>query len=214
MTMVSGICFVTSQPQIATANSIEPISPISPMTETRDTRDAAPPKRKYRPRGERTRKEQHIAAQTQYYHLHRTKIRKYASEYYRRNKTKILSQQLEYKRQKKILQLSPEDSVYIAGPMTGKPLLNFPAFYSFAGLIENLFGSKVFNPARHPMGLTFDEYIQLDIQDLQKCNKAIFLNGWRKSKGALIEREFCRKHHIRMYSQRDLVKVLKNKIEP
>ncbi len=187
---ISGICFVSCP------SKTEP-----------------PAKRHYRPRGERTRKEQQREAQARYYRSHRTEILKSAAAYYSRHKTEILRKQREARAKQIEVVLRTDDIVYIAGPMTGKPLLNFPAFYAFAGLIEHEFGSKVFNPARHPSGLSFDEYMRLDLQDLRNCTKAIFLNGWQKSKGALIEREFCRKNQIPMYSQRSLIQTLKKKIE-
>ena len=109
--------------------------------------------------------------------------------------------------------LSPDDVVYLAGPMTGKVLWNYPAFFGFAGLIEKEFGCRVLNPARQPNGLSYETYIDLALADVRKADKVIFLNGWKKSKGARLERDCCLRHNIPMYTQRHLVQLLETKLK-
>jgi len=81
--------------------------------------------------------------------------------------------------------------IYIAGPMTGLPDLNFPAFNAEAQYLRSL-GFDVVNPAEvnpdHAMQWT--ECMRRDIAELVKCDAIRLLPGWQKSKGATLE------HHI------------------
>ena len=60
---------------------------------------------------------------------------------------------------------SPEDIVYIAGPMTGKPLFNYVKFFGYAGLLKKEYGCTVLNPARQPNGLTYKQYLARQPRD-------------------------------------------------
>jgi len=73
--------------------------------------------------------------------------------------------------------------------MTGLPQWNFPAFHAMAQRLR-VIGLEVFNPAdtaggdtSHPRSL----YMRKDVEGLLKCDCVVLLDGWRKSKGALLE---------------------------
>ena len=81
--------------------------------------------------------------------------------------------------------------IYIAGPMTGLPELNFPAFNAEAKRLRSL-GFDVVNPAEvnpdHSM--PWAECMRRDIAELVTCDAIRLLPGWKSSKGATLE------HHI------------------
>lgn len=81
--------------------------------------------------------------------------------------------------------------VYISGPMTGKPDLNFPAFHAKAAELRAQ-GLDVVNPAEfgEGEGLQWADYMRKDIKALMDCNAIHMLPEWRASKGARLE------HHI------------------
>jgi hypothetical protein len=81
--------------------------------------------------------------------------------------------------------------VYISGPMTGLPDLNYPAFFEAAKQVEAK-GWVAVNPAGNglPAGLAWVSYMREDIAMLMKCTAILLLPGWEKSKGARLE------HHI------------------
>lgn len=81
--------------------------------------------------------------------------------------------------------------VYIAGPMTGLPDLNFPAFHGMAAWYRGM-GYEVVNPAEIVMDQTtgWVECMRADIKELVTCDAIALLPGWEKSKGATLE------HHI------------------
>lgn len=78
--------------------------------------------------------------------------------------------------------------IYLAGPMTGLPEFNFPAFNAEADRLRGL-GYEVKNPADHGMidGYAWADYMRLDIAQLVTCDTIALLPCWEKSKGATIE---------------------------
>lgn len=76
--------------------------------------------------------------------------------------------------------------IYIAGPMTGYPDLNRPAFSAAAEYLEGL-GAKVMNPAILPDGWEHQDYMSIAIPMMMTCNTVAFLPGWQESKGANME---------------------------
>lgn len=88
--------------------------------------------------------------------------------------------------------LKESDIVYLAGPMSGLALFNYPAFYAMAGMIKKEYNCRVLNPARQRNGLDYEEYMRLAFLDLDCANVIVLLNGWQNSGGA--KREFIRAH--------------------
>lgn len=80
--------------------------------------------------------------------------------------------------------------IYISGPMTGMPALNFPAFNRAAAALRAE-GYTVVNPAEldaQDIGpLTWEGYMRRDIRALMDCTHIYFLPGWQKSRGAMLE---------------------------
>lgn len=101
--------------------------------------------------------------------------------------------------------------VYIAGPMRGIPLFNFPAFHTAADKLRSL-GHEVFSPAerdneRHGQdisagnlegcedkaaaehGFNLREALAEDLDYIcRHADAVLMLNGWERSKGATAER--------------------------
>jgi hypothetical protein len=79
--------------------------------------------------------------------------------------------------------------IYLAGPMTGLPEHNFPAFHAEAARLRGL-GYHVENPAEHGVidGFEWADYLRLDLQKLLTCEAIALLPGWVDSRGALLER--------------------------
>lgn len=77
--------------------------------------------------------------------------------------------------------------IYLAGPMSGLPDHNFPAFHSETARLRAL-GYEVVNPAEingHLAGkLPYIEYLRRDAAQLATCDTIAFLPGWQNSVGA------------------------------
>lgn len=87
--------------------------------------------------------------------------------------------------------------VYIAGPMTGLPEYNFPAFNAAAAAWREA-GWEVLNPAESFEGRTdlpYEEYVDHDIDLLVTCDAIAVLPGWNgaNARGSVWERAIARK---------------------
>lgn len=97
----------------------------------------------------------------------------------------------------------PPIRVYIAGPMSGMPGLNFAAFFAAAQLYRQR-GCVVVNPAGlHPEAadevaqMTKEQQLEhwrkctrVDIREMLTCDMVVMLNGWTASRAATLE------HHV------------------
>jgi len=81
--------------------------------------------------------------------------------------------------------------IYIAGPMSGLPDLNFPAFHREAANYRSQ-GVDVVNPAEINAEdqTCWKSCMRADIRELVTCDSIAMLPGWEKSRGASLE------HHI------------------
>lgn len=78
--------------------------------------------------------------------------------------------------------------IYLAGPMTGLPDNNYPAFHAEAARLRSL-GYTVENPAENdapPCG-TWLGWMRLALAQLVCCDTVVFLDGFTTSRGAKIE---------------------------
>ena len=78
--------------------------------------------------------------------------------------------------------------IYLAGPMSGLPDFNYPAFNAEALRLRSA-GWHVENPAenpRPPCG-SWAGYMRLALAQLVTCDSIALLPGWSRSKGACIE---------------------------
>lgn len=83
--------------------------------------------------------------------------------------------------------------VYIAGPMTGLPEFNFPAFHAAAKAWRE-HGWDVVNPAEAFDGATdrpYSDYVAYDMEVLRTCDAIAMLDGWDgvNARGSVWERE-------------------------
>jgi hypothetical protein len=77
---------------------------------------------------------------------------------------------------------------YLAGPMTGLPDLNFPAFHRDAAWLRGR-GYEIVNPAEVNPDPTakWADCMKQDIAELVNCLGVFMMPGWEKSKGARLE---------------------------
>ena len=78
--------------------------------------------------------------------------------------------------------------IYIAGPMTGLPEFNYPAFAEEAKRLRAL-GYHVENPADNPVPAcqSWAGYMRMAVAQLATCDGVALLAGWESSRGACVE---------------------------
>lgn len=88
--------------------------------------------------------------------------------------------------------------IYIAGPMTGIPDLNYPAFHEAAAALRAA-GHEVFNPAENPAPAcgSWNGYMRMAIAQLTQCEAIYLLHGWSASKGARLEYRIAQDFQIK-----------------
>lgn len=94
---------------------------------------------------------------------------------------------------------------YIAGSITN----NNKYLYDFADA-EMVFSEKgyiVLSPTHTPDGLKWEDYMRIDEVLLDLADTVVFLDGWKRSKGAKIEHEWATEKHknIIYYKRRELI---------
>lgn len=83
--------------------------------------------------------------------------------------------------------------IYVAGPMSNMPDLNYPEFHRVAGQLREL-GYHVENPAENPAPRcgSWEGYMRLAIAQLVTCDEIHMLRGWQGSRGARMEHGIAR----------------------
>lgn len=96
--------------------------------------------------------------------------------------------------------------IYISGPMTGKPDLNFPAFNEAAAKLRSM-GFSVANPAEiNPdASLSWLQCMRADIKALCDCDTLVLLPGWEDSNGAHIELQVAHRLGIKIKTLADVL---------
>ena len=104
------------------------------------------------------------------------------------------------------LQAARAKRVYVAGPMTGIPDFNYPAFNAVADRLRAQ-GYEVENPADHGIieGAQWADYMAYDLTRLGLCGMIALLPDWEKSQGARLEVLIAEKLGMTVVDAHDLV---------
>lgn len=98
--------------------------------------------------------------------------------------------------------------VYLSGPMTGLPNLNYKEFNRWAKKLRAN-GHTVLNPAENDGGSTDRPrpfYMRLDTENLLQAHAVALLPGWEHSKGVRYELVIANELELNAYLVEDLVK--------
>lgn len=96
--------------------------------------------------------------------------------------------------------------IYLSGPMTGLPDLNFPEFNKWESILRQA-GYEVVNPATlNPDPDTpWEKCMRDDIKALCDCDGLALLDGWEGSKGAHLELHVAHRIGLKIGSALDFL---------
>lgn len=85
------------------------------------------------------------------------------------------------------------ETVYISGPMSSLPDFNYPAFHAKEADINRQPGRIAINPARTngDDSWTWQQWMKAALKMQMDADVVHMLPGWRKSRGARIERRLA-----------------------
>lgn len=91
------------------------------------------------------------------------------------------------------------ERVYLSGAITG--IADYLAQFNRVEKQLTRYGYAVVNPARICLPLadaefTWQEYLDVDLNLLDKCSMLCLLPGWKTSRGANVERDYALRHGI------------------
>lgn len=76
--------------------------------------------------------------------------------------------------------------IFISGPMSDLPDMNYPAFHRLAAALRAQ-GHHVENPAENPAQPDWPSYMALSLAQMLTCQEVVLLPGWEQSSGAVWE---------------------------
>lgn len=103
-----------------------------------------------------------------------------------------------------MLKITKNDVIYIAGPMRGYHFYNYPRFWQMEAILKDVFGSKTLNPARNQHGLTFEQYMEIDLASVRRSTGIFLLNGWIHSIGANREYREARIYNKKIFYEKEV----------
>ena len=99
----------------------------------------------------------------------------------------------------------PTETVYLSGPMSGLAKLNRDNFYRVEKHLKKIYKCNVWNPAKLPEGLTYEDYMRQDIAALVNADIIVMLVGWRQSRGAKVELQVATVCGLRIIQEQSLM---------
>lgn len=79
--------------------------------------------------------------------------------------------------------------IYISGPITG--MTDYKDRFGEVACRAELFGNTVIDPSVETEGLTPRDYMRISLARLEAAEELWLLPGWKKSKGAQIEKLYA-----------------------
>lgn len=91
--------------------------------------------------------------------------------------------------------------VYVSGPMTGLPGLNYQAFHDAAFELRSVYGLHVENPAESPAPPcgSWLGYMRMAVAQVARVDYVVTLPGWENSRGAKVEVDLARGLGLTVY---------------
>ena len=106
--------------------------------------------------------------------------------------------------------ITPEDAVFVSGPMSGRVLANRPYLIAATHLLQNRIGCTVLNTPQYDddTEMSWEEMMILNIGHLKRATAVVMLPQWERSRGARFERDYAAIHSLKISYPEDAGYVL------
>ena len=88
--------------------------------------------------------------------------------------------------------------LYISGPISSD-MEQYKTKFDAAESYLNWKGHTVLNPAGHPLGLKYEDYLDIDLAMVRAADAIVMLNGWKQSSGAKLELKYAMQIGIKVF---------------
>ena len=95
-----------------------------------------------------------------------------------------------------------KEVAYISGAITHDP--NYKQKFANAQTVLEYLGYVVLNPTSTPLGLTYDEYMRIDLLSVEIADTLVMLPDWMRSDGATVEHDHAVKLGKRVIAYRGM----------
>ena len=89
--------------------------------------------------------------------------------------------------------------LYLSGPISNDMNGYKQKFDAAENYLTIWKGHIVLNPAVHPLGLKYEDYMKIDKVMIDAADGIVMLDGWRNSNGAKRELEYAIKHGKKLF---------------
>lgn len=108
-----------------------------------------------------------------------------------------------------MLQVVVSVKVYVSGPVSGRDNGNEESFRRMASMLEGLGHTALVPHDVVPEACSWQEAMRYCMTYLPTCDAAVFIDGWRSSHGARLERSVAMACGLECWESRDVLKMVK-----
>ena len=89
--------------------------------------------------------------------------------------------------------------LYISGPISSRMDTYKAEFDAAESYLSTWKGHTVLNPAGHPLGLKYEDYLDIDLAMVRAADGIVMLKDWKQSSGAKLELKYAMQIGIKVF---------------
>ena len=88
--------------------------------------------------------------------------------------------------------------LYLSGPISSD-MEQYKTKFDAAESYLNLKGHTALNPVGHPLGLKYEDYLDIDLAMVRAADGIVMLKDWKQSNGAKLELKYAMQIGIKVF---------------